>query len=486
MPDTAYLRDFTPDERKQLAKEGKALPDGSYPIVTVADLDNAIQAFGRSGGDPKVKAHIIKRARALGATDHLPKTWQSNMAGEPLVTIPDVEILKVGNWHSGLSGRVPVTDDDIDAMLEAARDPEIDAGPLKIGHIDPRFDGEPALGWLSNLRKRADGTLLADIVDAPAKMETLIRSAFRRRSAEIAWGVRTPSGRTYKAALAGLALLGVTPPAVKGLADVVSRYSAPAADAVDRVVIVDGDDGELAELHAAAISAQAAFEARAAFLSAGSANGDGPNLDHPTDGQNTGGLVTDDQVREALGLPAEVPVTDQLRQLAERAQTPAPAQPAQPAPAQPAETAPAAPAQPAAAQTDTAPATEPPAGGQLSAPTVAVDSAALAALQADAQAGREAKRILDEQERERELAAALSGGKIAPANLELWRAAWNGDKAQTRALLAGLPQVFTTVDTQAALSGRPAGDAAGAIPEPLAAELDQLDRDLKTFMTRSR
>lgn len=65
--------------RKRLASEGKALPDGSYPIRNEGDLKNAIQAFGRSKKTdrPKVRRHIVKRARALGKYDVVPKEWKS-------------------------------------------------------------------------------------------------------------------------------------------------------------------------------------------------------------------------------------------------------------------------------------------------------------------------------------------------------------------------------------------------------------------------
>lgn len=68
-------RDFSDKERAQLADSGAALPDGSYPIKTTSDLENAIQAFGRAKDPGKVKAHIIRRARALGATNKLPEDW---------------------------------------------------------------------------------------------------------------------------------------------------------------------------------------------------------------------------------------------------------------------------------------------------------------------------------------------------------------------------------------------------------------------------
>lgn len=52
----------------------------------------------------------------------------------------------------------------------------------------------------------------------------LMCAAYRRRSVEINWNVRTPSGSEYRAALVGLALLGEEAPAVKGLADVLALY----------------------------------------------------------------------------------------------------------------------------------------------------------------------------------------------------------------------------------------------------------------------
>lgn len=72
----AYLkREFSQDERDKLADKGHALPDGSFPIVNVGDLKNAIRAIGRAKDPAKAKAHIKARAKALGATDELPDSW---------------------------------------------------------------------------------------------------------------------------------------------------------------------------------------------------------------------------------------------------------------------------------------------------------------------------------------------------------------------------------------------------------------------------
>jgi len=68
-------REFTAQEREDAADAGQAMPDGSYPIKTVADLENAIQAFGRAKDPAATKKHIIQRARALNAVDKLPEGW---------------------------------------------------------------------------------------------------------------------------------------------------------------------------------------------------------------------------------------------------------------------------------------------------------------------------------------------------------------------------------------------------------------------------
>lgn len=61
-------RAFSADQRKSAAKDGAALPDGSFPIRNAKDLENARRAVGRADPSKRaaVKAHIRKRAKALG------------------------------------------------------------------------------------------------------------------------------------------------------------------------------------------------------------------------------------------------------------------------------------------------------------------------------------------------------------------------------------------------------------------------------------
>jgi len=69
-------RDYTVPQRRRMAASGEAMPDGSYPIANKQDLMNAIRSWGRGGSDPKVKAFIMRRARALGAEDMIPENWK--------------------------------------------------------------------------------------------------------------------------------------------------------------------------------------------------------------------------------------------------------------------------------------------------------------------------------------------------------------------------------------------------------------------------
>lgn len=75
----AYIeqaKDFSQDKRDKLAKTGAAMSDGSYPIESGGDLRNALMAFGRSKNPDATKAHIRKRAAALGLSGNLPDSWK--------------------------------------------------------------------------------------------------------------------------------------------------------------------------------------------------------------------------------------------------------------------------------------------------------------------------------------------------------------------------------------------------------------------------
>lgn len=386
-------------------------------------------------------------------------------AGVEVVTIPGVELVRLGSWLAS-TGPVDVTAEDLASFVAAANDPEVDDAPLRIGHVDARFDGEPALGWLANLRVAGD-RLLGDLVDVPAKLAAVIPRAFRRRSVEIAWGVRTPSGRKYRAALAGLALLGVQPPAVKGLADVVGLYglSGPLElDADNRSAFTFGDTpADNLEVAVAGIHTPT--------------NPSGHTVtDDPTPPGGPTVPLTDERIRELLRAQEGEDLEALLAQIGtERAGTEPPATPPPPAdppatppatppvgdpPAEPATTPPATPpADPPA--TPPAEGATPPATPELVGAGVAtLSTGALAQLQAQATQGAEAMAILAAQRREGVLASALSSGRITPADREAWATRLEADEAGTTALLSSLTPAFPVAELGADLA--PNNDAADA------------------------
>lgn len=139
------------------------------------------------------------------------------------VTVKRVALCRVGTWGAS-TGPTVITPDVMASMMEAEK--EIGRAVVKIGHRDPRFnnpvfDGDPVYGQVSNLSVEGD-TLYGDLVNVPEELAESMKSAYPRRSVEIAWGMKLKDAagqikKTFKAALIGLALLGRTPPAVQGL-----------------------------------------------------------------------------------------------------------------------------------------------------------------------------------------------------------------------------------------------------------------------------
>lgn len=70
---------YTAEQLRKLADEGKAMPGGRYPIADREDLANAVHAVGRGkGSHAAIRAHIKKRAAALGAAQAVPDTWSDS------------------------------------------------------------------------------------------------------------------------------------------------------------------------------------------------------------------------------------------------------------------------------------------------------------------------------------------------------------------------------------------------------------------------
>jgi hypothetical protein len=101
------------ERRQALAKQGKALPDGSYPITNVDSLKDSIQAYGRSkpGKRAAVRRHIMKRARALDKSDLVPEKWKKASASLIEEDLNDL--------RSRLASFAPITPEDTNEVGKA-------------------------------------------------------------------------------------------------------------------------------------------------------------------------------------------------------------------------------------------------------------------------------------------------------------------------------------------------------------------------------
>ncbi len=378
----------------------------------------------------------------------------------------DVELVSTGTWAAS-TGQTTITRADLDAILAAAADPQIDHAPIKLGHFDPRFDGEPAAGWVRPTRIERKGgrdVLYGDLIGMPAALAQAAPTAYRRRSAELKFRAKTPGGKTYAAVLTGLALLGVQAPAVKGLADVLALYSAGThqpldAEAVGDVQIVEGLSPALTTLFSACAAELPAdrLDRLAALLGAAdTASVPPPEIDAPNDDTQTtateGGApmaLTEERVREILHLETDADVEAALRGLAAASgetvtpETPLPGTGTSPAeqpttaptvPAEPTEV-PAAPAEPAAAPS-----------AQPEPELVTLSAGTWAEVQRNAAAGAAAAAALDTQRRADLISAAVREGRVAPAERALFAAAIDRDEEGTVALLSGLTPRFPVTE----------------------------------------
>jgi len=94
---TPTRKKYAAGARAVMAKDGRAMPDGSVAIKDAQDVQDAVDDWARTGSDPDVKAHIIQAAKKVGATDALPADWagstkklQESAAGLSELGIPTI------------------------------------------------------------------------------------------------------------------------------------------------------------------------------------------------------------------------------------------------------------------------------------------------------------------------------------------------------------------------------------------------------------
>lgn len=187
----ALVKDkYSAGDRKKMAAAGQAMADGSYPIGDAQDLDNAIHAVGR-GKAPhgKIRAHIKRRAKALGQGSKIPDSWKSGAGAEKGATLtksqaqeipepditPDVISKAVAEAMKPAQERIAQLADE----LAKVRSMPIPGGPQLITAHSPRpADQNAAATKAIRLRAIAAQTSDPDVkrsyLDLAAREEGLI------------------------------------------------------------------------------------------------------------------------------------------------------------------------------------------------------------------------------------------------------------------------------------------------------------------------
>jgi 2'-5' RNA ligase len=170
-----------------------------------------------------------------------------------------VELARTGVWATS-TGVWTAEPDDFAAAVAATACPAVRRPYLRLGHTDGRFtpagDGEPALGWIENLRLADSGhTLVGDYVGVPEWLDQVMASAYPDRSVEGKYSWRCQLGHTHPFVLTGLALLGVTPPGVgtlrplESLDDVAGLFGVAAAGDDNGLAIAATIPGDVVRAH---------------------------------------------------------------------------------------------------------------------------------------------------------------------------------------------------------------------------------------------
>ena len=144
-----------------------------------------------------------------------------------LATWEGVELAAVGKWPLS-TGVANFTAADFAQACAAARCPSVGVPVIKLGHRDPRFDGEPAIGWVAGMRLNETQTkIVGDFTAMPGWLAEILPSAYPERSIEGCWDFTCQQGHVHPFVITAVALLGVTPPGVGTIAslnDVAALY----------------------------------------------------------------------------------------------------------------------------------------------------------------------------------------------------------------------------------------------------------------------
>ena len=131
-------RMYSREQREEMAENGDALPDGSFPIADEADLRNAIQAYGRAADKEATKAHIIKRAEELGLEEMIPDEFMVG-SGEANAAPETPEAPEAPEGEAPQAERM--MEEEEKTLLENLETIDIDEALKEFESLKEEFDG---------------------------------------------------------------------------------------------------------------------------------------------------------------------------------------------------------------------------------------------------------------------------------------------------------------------------------------------------------
>ena len=152
------------------------------------------------------------------------------------------EVLRPGKWIGKNGVEVEFTDKDVDDVVANFHALKSDVRPvLRLGGHPDAQNLNPAVGWVTDMKKSENGVAMAEFSDVPDVVADAIEKRRYRTVSPGLWGNWEYEGSTFNWVLNHVAILGGALPAISGLKDLLAYFSAEQAEALEAV-------GEVPEL----------------------------------------------------------------------------------------------------------------------------------------------------------------------------------------------------------------------------------------------
>jgi hypothetical protein len=249
--------------REKLASQGKALPDGSYPIRNVEDLKNAIQAYGRSKPSKRaaVRRHIIKKARGLGKSELVPEKWKTaGLIDDEVVTDIQARVAAAKSTAESTKADNAQKIEELRARVASAKEGLLAASPMEpteasevkanpeavstrgvkyvSGVNQPRDQKGKFRDVLARLKQNLGDSGLQGVMDKITEADALVNAGNYEQAAAASAELLDLISRLDSGALDATSLENVRS-AAKLLGTVISNLPLPFGDQTDKVRFSD-------------------------------------------------------------------------------------------------------------------------------------------------------------------------------------------------------------------------------------------------------